>query len=229
MEAGELSCLEFRREAGVSPRALSDAVRQHRERCSSCGDYLKRLLEIEERVENAARVPVPEGLAERVLLRHGLAAPGRRAWMAKAAGLAAAVATGGWLIHVGDGYAARPALAAIDHVVEEEPHELAMGRTGDERILPLVLQAAGLALPAGAEVRYIGTCAVHQSYVHHVIIRMPFGTARLLVFPDVTTRSVVVAEKGGVWARIERANVGSFAVVADSRDYAERVARAVLA
>lgn len=104
-----------------------------------------------------------------------------------------------------------------------------MGRSGDERILPLVLQAAGLVLPAGAEVRYIGTCPVRKSYVHHVIIRMPFGTATLLVFPDVTTRSAVVAEKGGVWAHIERADVGSFAVVADSHDYAERVARAVLA
>lgn len=224
-----MTCLEFRREALADPRRLRPAAEAHRLGCPGCAEHLERLRRLDEDLREAARVPVPDGLADRVLLRHHLDAPGRRAWMAKAAGLAAAAAVGGWLIHEGQSQAARPALAAIDHVLGEEPLELAVGRRGDERILARVLEAAGLTLGQARVFRYTGTCAVYGTYAHHVILHTPLGKATLLVFPDLEMNSPVVAEKNGAWARVVRAEIGSFAVVAPSSEQTHRIADALRA
>ncbi|MGN2392516.1 DUF3379 family protein [Pelomicrobium sp. G1] len=229
MERTPMTCLEFRREALADPRRLSPAAEAHRRGCPGCAEHLERLRRLDEDLGAAARVPVPDGLADRILLRHHLEAPGRRAWMAKAAGLAAAAAVGGWLIHEGSGDAARPALAAIDHVLGEEPRELAIGRRGDERVLARVLEATGLTLRQARDVRYTGTCAVYGTYAHHVILYTPLGKATLLVFPDLEMKSPVVAERNGAWARVASAGIGSFAVVAPSREQAQRIADALRA
>lgn len=229
MERTPMTCLEFRREALADPRLLSPAAEAHRRGCSACAGYLERLRRLDEDLAMAARVPVPDGLADRVLLRYQLEAPGRRAWMAKAAGLAAAAAVGGWLIHEGQSRTARPALVAINHVLDEEPLELAVGRQGDERVMAMVLQAAGLTLRDVRNVRYTGTCAVYGTYAHHLILQTALGKATLLVFPDLEMRSPVVAEKNGAWARVTSAGIGSFAVVAPSREQAQRIADALRA
>ncbi len=63
-----MDCLEFRRLLGTDPRALDRAAREHIDACAFCADAHARANELEARLATAMSVPVPEGLADRILL-----------------------------------------------------------------------------------------------------------------------------------------------------------------
>ncbi|MGH8172776.1 MAG: DUF3379 family protein, partial [Rhodanobacteraceae bacterium] len=63
-----MDCLEFRRLLGSDPRVASAAARAHLETCPRCRDAYARAHAFEGRLSQALSVPVPEGLADRILL-----------------------------------------------------------------------------------------------------------------------------------------------------------------
>lgn len=226
MERTPMTCLAFRRQALADPRHLSAEAEAHRQDCPGCADDLERLRRLDERLAAAARVPVPEGLADRVLLRTELGSRGISRRYALAAGLLLPVVmavSALWLSRY-----EQPALAAIEHVLAEEPHELAIGRNGDSRVLGMVLGAAGLSLSeTGFGIRYLGTCPFRGGFAHHVLLETPLGRATLLISPDQPLASTVVANARSLSAVAMPARAGSFAVVADTGEHAYRIANAI--
>ena len=63
-----MHCLESRRSLLTNPRASTRAHRVHLESCAPCSQLGVSLLELGRTIEEAATVPVPEGLDERILL-----------------------------------------------------------------------------------------------------------------------------------------------------------------
>ncbi|MEO7432962.1 MAG: DUF3379 family protein [Dokdonella sp.] len=63
-----MDCLEFRRQLGADPRTLDRAARAHLDGCAGCTEAHSRALAFEARLANAMAVPVPDGLADRILL-----------------------------------------------------------------------------------------------------------------------------------------------------------------
>lgn len=96
-----MDCLEFRRLLGTDPRMLDRAAREHLERCGFCADAHARAQAFETRLASAMSVPVPDGLADRILLAQLTAQrqrqrSGRRrgTWIALAAAACAALVIG---------------------------------------------------------------------------------------------------------------------------------------
>lgn len=96
-----MDCLEFRRLLGSDPRVVDAAAREHLERCPFCADAHARAQAFEGRLADALAVPVPVGLADRILLAQLTGArqqarTGRRrvAWIALAAAACMAIAIG---------------------------------------------------------------------------------------------------------------------------------------
>ena len=70
----EMNCLAFRRAKLADPNRLSAAARAHEQGCPGCLVFARRIDANEKRIVRALTVPVPEGLADRVIL----GATGRR-------------------------------------------------------------------------------------------------------------------------------------------------------
>lgn len=69
-----MNCLEFRRTLGVQPLSTNAEFVAHREQCARCADAHARAQAFERKVERALQVPVPEALADAVLLAQTTAA-----------------------------------------------------------------------------------------------------------------------------------------------------------
>lgn len=96
-----MDCLEFRRLIGFDPRVSERAAREHLDSCAFCSDAHARALTFEQRLGAALAVPVPLGLADRILLnqltgtrQRGRATRRRATWFALAAAASIAVAVG---------------------------------------------------------------------------------------------------------------------------------------
>lgn len=211
----QLNCLEFRRHLLTDARRLGAEAVEHRKTCAACAEFFARLVRMESELTTTACVPVPEGLADRVLLNHELGKARVQNWLAAAASLvlAAGLAVLITLIPLHN----NPALAAIYHVLHEEPQELLTGRAGDRRVLAPVLAQSGLSIPAnGVGVHYLGQCPFRGGTAYHVMLDTPFGKATLLVTPDQPLNARIVTSGRGLRAAVTPARRGSYALVADS-------------
>jgi hypothetical protein len=96
-----MDCLEFRRQLGTDPRVLDRAAREHVDNCAFCADAHARAQAFETRLASAMSMPVPDGLADRILLaqltgerQRQRGGRSRVAWIALAAAACAALALG---------------------------------------------------------------------------------------------------------------------------------------
>ena len=96
-----MDCLEFSRLLGSDPRVSDRAAREHLEGCPFCADAHARAHAFESGLAQAMAVPVPTGLADRILLaqlsgerRHQRTSARRLAWIALAAAASMALAVG---------------------------------------------------------------------------------------------------------------------------------------
>ena len=223
MTPPKTDCLDARRGLGIDPRRIAPALEQHLAECAGCAAYRAELLAWDARLAATLRLAPAEGLADRVLLRRGLTNASRRAWLSMAAAFVAALGVGGafGVQH----WQRQPALEAIVHVLEEEPHELLHYRRTDAGALAAAVRAAGLGLESPVlEVRYLGTCPFRGGHAHHVLLGTPFGKATLLLTPGRPLHSAVIAEGRGLAALAAPVPSGNWFLVADSRDTVQRVA-----
>ncbi|MFI4970830.1 MAG: DUF3379 family protein [Lysobacterales bacterium] len=98
-----MDCLEFQRRLGSDPQVAAAAARAHLATCASCAQAAVLAEVFERRLGDAFAVPVPAGLAERILIARDNDArttgsrsrDGRRyAWLALAAAAGLALAIG---------------------------------------------------------------------------------------------------------------------------------------
>ncbi|MEP7098804.1 MAG: DUF3379 family protein [Dokdonella sp.] len=96
-----MDCLEFRRVLGSEPRVVDSAAREHLRSCSFCADATSRAQAFEARLAKSVAVPIPDGLADRILLAQLTGARAQRrsgvrrfGWIALAAAASIALAIG---------------------------------------------------------------------------------------------------------------------------------------
>lgn len=208
-----MSCLEFRRAVMVDPRRLDAEAHAHAERCAPCRDLLAHSLGLEERMAERLKVPMPAGLAERVLSR--VAAPGRGTrWLALAASIVAAIGIAAVIAWPRNDPLAR---AGIDFVLYEEAQAILDAKPADRAVLQRVATGLGVALPGQlGEIRYVGTCPFAGGTAHHVVVKTALGRATLLLLPERPLASRLVASANGFAAAIVPARGGSVAIVSPS-------------
>jgi len=218
-----MNCLEFHRQKLADPLRLSAEAQAHVHGCASCTAFARDVDEGERDLERALAVSVPEGLADRVLLR---ARGGRAPWQvwALAASVVLAVTFGILFYEKSQDQYAR---LAIEHVVME-PESLTTVRNADAEAFRAIVQSFGgtLKAPLGT-LRYIRLCPVEEGTGWHIVFETPEGLATLIIVPGKSPGATQLASTPG-WSALARpVPRGYYAVVTTSAQTSSRVDRLV--
>ena len=234
-----MNCFEFRKLLLADPRARTPGQDRHLAECPACANVAREMENLEARVHDAMRVPVPEALAERVLLRQKTRVPALRVW-ALAASLVAAIGAGAYFYRTAGNaeepmlVAAtlgqnHPAVAAIAYVVDHEPQLLREGRSGDPAVMRSALVKLGLKLPAnGVTVRYLGKCPVPSGTGEHIVLETALGKVTLILVPDQPLGPRVTVADRQMTALASPVRSGGYILVADSPDHVKRIEKMLM-
>jgi hypothetical protein len=207
-----MNCLEFHRQKLADPRRLSAQAREHVQGCANCAAFASAVDDGEGDLERVLGVPVPDGLAERVILR---ARRGQAAWhgWALAASVVIAVASAIALFETSGRPQDQYARLAIEHLVME-PESLTTVRNADAEAFRALVQSSGgtLKAPLGM-LRYIRLCPVQDGTGWHIVFDTPEGLATLIIVPGKTPGATQAASTVG-WSALARPTPrGYYAVV----------------
>jgi hypothetical protein len=227
-----MDCLEFRRAAGADPTHLSADARAHRDSCQRCAEYHRQLLDMDRRILDALRVPVPSdaqaGGGSRVLKFPTIE---RRRWLALAASIVAGVLIG-TLLWVGE---PRESLAreVVAHIQHESGSMVATSSPADPQEVAAVLDRAGIRLrPGVGMVSYARSCPFRGETVPHLVVQTDSGPVTVLVLSHEKIKRPMKFDEQGYAGTILPAGPGSVAVVGNESDadldqVAERIRAAV--
>lgn len=223
------TCLDFRRDKLARPRELPAEADLHLADCPQCQAWARRADAIEARITDTLNVPVPDGLADRVLLRTRTHRRPPWPWMALAASLMVALALSVLQYH--ERLGAQPGLslaqAALEHA-REEPIERELHRVSDLGQFPTVLANFGGKIEAPlAPVRYLHLCPIKgHGMGWHVVYATPHGDVTLLLVPaKADGPEVETLEVEGMQVRVQRAGKGYFAIIAHDKASLDAAAR----
>jgi hypothetical protein len=216
-----MNCLEFHREKLADPRRLSPEARSHAQTCASCDAFARSVDETERGLEQALATPVPEGLADRIILRSRTRNRTWRAW-ALAAGIVLAIAAGFAGLRPGEDRYAR---LAIEHVVMEPESFTTMRNAGPEAFRAAVQQFGATVRQPLEHVRYVTLCPVEGGFGWHVVFETPDGLATLILVPGKPMQTEQKASTGA-WSAVARpAKQGYYAIVTSSQAATARAER----
>lgn len=182
-----MDCLEFRRWLGAEPHTHDAELLAHREQCAGCCAAWERAQQAESDLFAALQIPVPAGLAERVLLTQATGErrqQGRRRRtiaLALAASLVAAV--GSSLLWRQLDARTLPALA-VAHM-PEEIQSLDLTRPIAAQAIEAGFAARGLQLqgPLPTGVTYVHDCPVGPYRTVHLVSRVGDTSVAVLYVP----------------------------------------------
>lgn len=225
---------EARRELLADPRRISPELAQAiaadprlaalREELLATDDEMHRIL---------TEAPVPEGLADRIVLRSRYASRSRWGLALAAAVAALAIGVPSYLrIRTYDGELARDR-AMIEHVAQNE------GEVEDDaRIEPAAFRASlariGVAVPAPRwRVRHLANCVIAGIESRHFVVEGPGGPISYVILPGAKGAGAerVLERDGlhGLFVQRAGATIGVFAEGSATREQLERWMHDVLA
>ncbi len=218
-----MNCIDFRRTIQSDPRGLSREAQDHATGCAGCREFLERHRELDASLFEALRVPAPDGLAERILVAHGLRRP-RRPWLWA---LAATVLLAGGLTLWLPREAPDPLGAeAIAHVMAE-PQSFASRTALPADFLPgeLARQGVRLAVALG-EVTYATLCPLAGGVARHMVVAGASGPVTVFLAPQAAApRRRSVTRMHGMAAITLPAASGVIAIVASDLEGALAIER----
>lgn len=234
-----MDCIEFRRLILADPRVRTLEQNAHLAGCAKCASLARGMESSEARLYQAMNVPLPDALAERILLRQKRQSAVPRVW-ALAASLVVAIGIGAYFYSTsGPGPdkvlaaasvgANHPAVAAISYVVDNESKLLAQGRHGDPAMMRATLARLGLKLPSrGVTVRYLGRCPVPDGTGEHVVLETALGRVTLILVPDHPLGPRVLVADRKMTALTVPVRSGGFIVIADSVEHVRRIEKTLM-
>jgi len=222
--------LELQRRLTADPRRLSGEDQAAVEASPRLAALRERLVRVDEEMYRILTEPnVPEGLADRIVLRARYGARARWRFALAASLLAFGVAIG---VALREEPEPRLEAAMIDHVVEQ------VGELRDDSgIEPAVLRASVAALGVdvrdpGYRIRHLANCVIDGREGRHFIIDTPHGVVSFVVLPGTDAgEAPVLLQRGrthGYFMKRAGNTVGVFAD-AGSREVLEAMAQHVFA
>jgi Protein of unknown function (DUF3379) len=182
-----MNCLDYRRQLGADPRRESPEMQAHRRGCAGCSAHHARALGFELALKRALVVPVPDGLAERILLSQTTAERGQRTrhrhrlrWLAAAVLLVAALGAGIYQLRLLSPLP-QQLVAHIEHEPEAFLTQAALPQA--EALKPFQQRGVRLAgvLPAG--ISYAQPCPVGMIGAVHLVMSRPDGAVTVFFLP----------------------------------------------
>jgi len=215
-----MNCLHFRREKLADPRRLGAAAQAHASECPACAAFAREVDENEQALDRALAVPVPEGLADRILFRARRRHAAWRLWGLAASVLIAPVI--GFRLFESGAKADEYARLAIEHVLLE-PESLAVVRNPDPQAFRAMVQDFGGSVKdLPGDIRYMRLCPFEDGLGWHVVFKTPEGMATLFLVPGKRPKAVQSAATDGWSAVVHPAPKGYYAVVTASKSATSR-------
>lgn len=183
-----MNCLEFRRAVGTAPHHLDEDALAHRAACPRCNEALERALVFERSLAAAVAIPVPDNLAERILLRqttaalHAPRAPLRSWWSIAAAGVLgiALAALFGWRWWSANATLADLAIAHLAH----EPFALSARAEVDEDAVRAMFASLGAPVARSpGTVHYLNDCRLGERMSLHMVLQRDSGPVTAMYVP----------------------------------------------
>ena len=210
-----MNCLEFRREKLADPRRLSPENEAHAKQCPTCAAFAREVDEAERALDRALMAPVPEGLAERVLLHPQRPRHDWRLW-ALAASVLVAVALGFLVVWEGPTKVDEYARLAIEHVVMEPEAHTVVHDANPDAFRQVVQNLGGSVKDLPGKIRYMRLCPFGKGFAWHIVIETPEGLATLFLVPGNKPPATQAASVGGWSAAVEPTTQGYYAIVTPS-------------
>jgi hypothetical protein len=222
-----MNCLEFRRLALANPQHPGPAALEHEAACPACARFYLELRQQEEVLYQALSIPIPEGLADRVLL---LARPRLidrfgppRVWLpALAATLVLAL---GLAFMTPRGMSPETLAAGVIAHVRHEPEVLAAeGRVPMAKLVRAFERGggrfiAGQPLEETLQATHAGRCPLPGGGTgEHIVLRTAQGKVTLILMPSKPVAAALHLFKDGLAVSVLPAGEGSLALVAESDD-----------
>ena len=210
-----MNCFGFRQSVLEDPYHLSSEASEHKNECVHCARYHAEIEQLDNNIRDAFTVPVPEGIAARVLLNQSLQdnprKPARWYWVGVAASFLVALI----LVFQIPG---EPLEADILTHLEHEAHQV-HGKAGsiDNDRVQQVLGAVGSNLVHQlGNVTYASTCVIDDKLVAHLVVEYEQQTYTLLVLPVTPNGNRPFADTRWIGV-IDDTAVGTFAVITESQ------------
>jgi len=204
-----VNCVDFRRRRLSGLRAEPGELTAHAAECPHCARFNREIEGLDERIDEAARVPVPPQLIDRILLDQRLRSRRQFLGYAAAASVGAVAAAGGLATWWRGGSVAQ---IALDHALGE-----ASALRGSEPVpLGRLVQAFAdwdgkLKAPLG-QVTFLGKCPLRGGLSRHMVLRTAQGAAHVLLMPQAVSRRENAARDAQI-AIAMPAGSGSLAIV----------------
>lgn len=209
-----MNCLEFRRIAQAGPHHLPPLAQAHMESCAACESFLVRMRKVDEVIAGTTnKVAIPEGLAERILLRTSKqqALPWQQWALAASVVMGLALALILPLLQADAGLAR----AALAHV-EEEPDKLIAQQQVAQLSVDTALASIGAKLHGNiGQVTYLGSCPLPGGEGKHLVVTSPYGRYTLILM-QAQSKNRKKAEAGMHAAIAKPASHGTYAIVASA-------------
>jgi hypothetical protein len=224
--------MEFRRVALASPQHPGPVALEHEAACPDCARFYLDLRQQEEALYQALSIPVPEGLADRVLL---LARPRLinrfgppRVWLpALAATLVLAL---GLAFMAPRGMSPETLAAGVIAHVRHEPEVLAAEqRVPMAKLVRAFARSGGDLMSEPAQVSYAGRCPLPGGgHGEHIVLKTPQGKVTLILMPSKPVTAALRLFKDGLNVSVLPAGEGSLALVAESEPLVRSTESALL-
>lgn len=216
-----MDCLTFRRLKLATPSETNPEMIAHQHSCADCAGFARQADAFERELHDAAAVPVPDGLAEQIILRHRKPQWFSRTYLAMAATLVLSVA------------------AVVSYNVVSERNDVAYELIAHVASEPEVFQQAGFVDAAqfeqtlslfGAqmvgsigEVRYLGDCVMDGVLTKHILVQTEHGTATLMLLPDKRITVSRPLTRDGLSVTVVPLGNGSLGIVTSSPERSTQV------
>lgn len=225
-----MNCLEFRRRLATDPGSRDPELVAHARGCSECAPALARAARLEQGLHQAVRVPVPENLASRILLRHSFDDRHRARRRRLSLALAASV-----VVLVAGALAAR---FGADDVSALETEVLSLMRNATyalEATGPVSADAVAEALrPIGlgmegsiGNVTFAGRCVVKGTLSGHIVLRGSRAPITVFLIPQTLVARRESIHPGAWNGVVVPHSSGTIAVVAEPGETLDAVAERV--
>ncbi len=222
-----MDCLAYRRIKLATPQDASPEIIAHARECRECAAFTRQLEAFEQDMHTTLHIPVPEGLAEKIILRRGKPHWLKASWLPVAAAIVITLAA---LVALNT-LPSRESFSQqfVDHVLSE-PDVIAANADVEADALELAFADFGGKLRSDiGDVKYIGKCQIGGVASTHVQISTLAGDAALLLRPGRSAEIDTPEVHEGHAVVVVPVPRGSIAIVAATPRQASQIRSLVLA
>ena len=223
-----MNCIDVHRKLTADPSLRDEPISKHLSECASCSKFAASINDFNQTLEAATNIDVPEGLTDRILLKHSFKQQHQQKsqrikFYAIAASLFLVVGISFNLDkfnYINHNHSSIEQVA-LNHVINEQHH---LHDKNDVQLSALnkMVQPFNLKFKQSiGTINYAGTCPIRKTRGAHIVIQNQQTTATLLLMPGEFVDGRSKSQRDNFTATIIPVKNGSIAIITNTNSKAE--------